>query len=65
MFSFTVLLSVFIKPEPAAAAASAVSAAGGAALVVVSERNYKPDWPTLGQRTLWESLEQGSVSLAD
>jgi hypothetical protein len=36
MFSFTVLLGVFITCEPAAATASAVSAAGGA-LALVSD----------------------------
>jgi hypothetical protein len=34
MFSFTVLLSVFIGVEPGAAAASAVSAAGAALAMV-------------------------------
>lgn len=34
MFSFTVLLSVFIGCEPGAAAASAASAAGGALALV-------------------------------
>jgi hypothetical protein len=34
MFSFTVLLSVFIGCEPGAAAASAVSAAGAALMLV-------------------------------
>jgi hypothetical protein len=34
MFSFTVLLGVFITSEPAAAVASAASAAGGALALV-------------------------------